>query len=105
MSGNHFGKQEGRHGTAAAGRVVFEGAGTFDVTKAEKDFCNRKSIQLLAGLDAFSIAEEVAEPYEYFFRRRNAVFFYWGKKAKVAEEKGDGATAFDRMRGRNVISL
>ena len=63
------------------------------------------SIQLLAGLDAFSIAEEVAEPYEYFFRRRNAVFFYWGKKAKVAEEKGDGATAFDRMRGRNVISL
>ena len=61
MSGDHFGKQEGRHGSAAAGRVVFEGAGTFNVTKAEKAFCNRKSIQLLAGLDAFSIAEEVAE--------------------------------------------
>ena len=31
--------------------------------------------------------------------------FLLGKMAKVAEEKGDGATAFDRIRRGDVISL
>ena len=32
-------------------------------------------------------------------------FLIWGKRAKVADEKGNGATAFDRMRGGCVVSL
>ena len=44
----------------------------------------------------------------FFFLNENGwrkPFFLLEKMAKVAEEKGDRATAFDRIRRRDVISL
>ena len=94
--------------------MVPEGIGTTHVTKSGER-TGYKNIRLLAGLDVFLLQKKLlSSDISKIMRSRilrmdfsggEGRLFLLRKKAKVADEKGNGATAFDRMCGRNMVSL